>query len=66
MSDEEKMEKSSNLEHALDSRTEVSQLSDPDAGLTPEERAKIVCLPPSCICLNDGACGLLGATGDAG
>ncbi|KAJ4153751.1 hypothetical protein LMH87_010225 [Akanthomyces muscarius] len=42
MSDEEKMEKTSNLDHSTDSHTEVSQgVHDPDAGLSAEERAKI-------------------------
>lgn len=51
MSDEEKMEKTSNLDHSTDSHTEVSQgVHDPDAGLSAEERAKIVCLP-SVLCL---------------
>lgn len=51
MSDEEKMEKSSNLDPSTDSHTEVSQgVHDPDAGLSAEERAKIVCLP-SVLCV---------------
>lgn len=45
MSDEEKIEKPGNLDHGTDSRTEISQSADPDAGLSAEERAKIVCLP---------------------
>ncbi len=52
MSDEEKMEKTSNLDHSTDSHTEVSQgVHDPDAGLSAEERAKIVCLP-SVLCVS--------------
>lgn len=45
MSDEEKNDKQGDFDTATDSRTETSQLVDPDAGLTPEERAKIVSLP---------------------
>lgn len=38
MSDVEKVEQT-----ALDNANTVDQLVDPDAGLSPEERAKIVC-----------------------
>lgn len=44
MSDEEKIG-SLEHEHASGSQAEVGRLTDPDAGLSPEERAKIVCLP---------------------
>lgn len=44
MNDEDNLEKSPNFEQ--DSQTEVSRsVGDPDAGLSAEERAKIVCLP---------------------